>query len=132
MYEGADGQTEVMPVSARLPVSLGSPPASRPVGRLLLGPHGSGLSLPHAALDAAHAPPGRQRHLHRLSHVSHVRNHSHPGVQAAARVREEGAPETQDGPVRWVPVAGEGSALPVASVILLRGPAAPLPRRPAG
>ena len=97
-----------MPVSPR-PHTLASRRA---------GPPSSGSSLLHAALDAAHTPPGRQRHLHRLGHVSHVRNHAHPRVQAAACVGEEGAPPTQDRPLRWACARGEGLWLPVASVTL--------------
>lgn len=37
--------------------------------------------------------------------MSHIRNHTHPRVQAASRVREEGAPAAPHGPLRCAHVA---------------------------
>lgn len=86
-----------MPVST---VSLSTGVAAGP------GAHCSWRALLRAALDAAHATPGRQRHLRGPGPVSHVRNHAHPRVQAASRVREEGAPAAPHGPLRCALAAG--------------------------
>ena len=72
---GARGQLSASALWTRLsPRDLGAPSpcphTPRPLppavlGQLPLWPPSSGSSLLHAALDTAHTPPGRQRHLHR-------------------------------------------------------------------